>query len=131
MDTDTSARDGLLGRAALPASVEHVWRELRSHLANSTASLSWPAVNTLSGAWTTSHRMRVNPHRKNCMFGCDKDLQAKNTDDISHYISCPRMWALMAQPRGQPAGDALARLGLHQNGIIDDRPRRAITRLAV
>ncbi|CAK0844510.1 unnamed protein product [Prorocentrum cordatum] len=130
-DSDTSDRDGLLGRAALPASVEHAWRDLRSHLANSTASLSWPAVETLSGAWATSHRMRVNPHKNTCLFGCDKDLQAKNTDDISHYISCPRMWALLAQPRGRLAGDALTRLGLHRNDIIDDRPMRAITRMAV
>eukprot|EP00959_Pyramimonas_sp_CCMP1952_P120627 2522148-Pyramimonas_sp.AAC.1 len=74
--------------------------------------------------------MHVNPHKKTCLFGCDKDLQANNTDDISHYISCPRMRALLAQPRGRPAGDALARLGLHQDDVIDDRPRRAIARMA-
>eukprot|EP00959_Pyramimonas_sp_CCMP1952_P400538 8392671-Pyramimonas_sp.AAC.1 len=86
MNSDTSKRDGLLGRVALPASVEHAWRDLRSHLANSTASLCWPAFKTLSGAWATSHRMHINPHKKNCLFGCDNDLQAKSTDDISHYI---------------------------------------------
>eukprot|EP00959_Pyramimonas_sp_CCMP1952_P022818 479532-Pyramimonas_sp.AAC.1 len=86
MGSDTSDRDGLLGRAVLPASVEHVWRDLRSHLAISTASLFWPVVKTLSGAWTTSHSIHVSPHKKNCLFGCDKDLQAKNTGDISHYI---------------------------------------------
>eukprot|EP00959_Pyramimonas_sp_CCMP1952_P127630 2669639-Pyramimonas_sp.AAC.1 len=57
MDSDTSDRDGLLGRAALPDNVEHAWRNLRPHLANATASLFCPAVKTLSGAWSTSHRM--------------------------------------------------------------------------
>eukprot|EP00959_Pyramimonas_sp_CCMP1952_P231671 4842266-Pyramimonas_sp.AAC.1 len=116
-DSDTSDRDGLLGRAALPDDVEHSWRDLRSHLANATASLFWPAVKTLSGAWATSHRMHVNPHKKSCLLGCDKNVQAKNADDISHYISRPRLWALLALSRGQPAGDALARLGLHQSDI--------------
>eukprot|EP00959_Pyramimonas_sp_CCMP1952_P220493 4610082-Pyramimonas_sp.AAC.1 len=49
MDSDTSDRDGLLGRAALPASVEHGWRDLRPRPANSTASIFWPVVKTLSG----------------------------------------------------------------------------------
>ncbi|CAK0837755.1 unnamed protein product [Prorocentrum cordatum] len=110
---------------------EHSAMQLQPHLANSTASIFWPVVKTLSGAWTASHRMHVDPHKKNCLFGSDKDSQAKNTDDISHYISRPRMWALLAQPRGHPAGDVLTRLGLNKSSNIDDHPKHTITRIAV
>eukprot|EP00959_Pyramimonas_sp_CCMP1952_P375753 7870053-Pyramimonas_sp.AAC.1 len=41
------------------------------------------------------------------------------------------MWALLAQPRGQPAGDVLTRLGPHESNNIVDMPRRTITRMAV
>eukprot|EP00959_Pyramimonas_sp_CCMP1952_P147786 3092984-Pyramimonas_sp.AAC.1 len=41
------------------------------------------------------------------------------------------MWALLALPRGQPAGDVLTRLGLHESNSIDDHPRHTITRMAV
>eukprot|EP00959_Pyramimonas_sp_CCMP1952_P297905 6231759-Pyramimonas_sp.AAC.1 len=64
MDSGTSDRDGLLGRATLPASVEHGWRDLRPHLANTTASLFWPVVKTLSGAWTTSPHARQSPREE-------------------------------------------------------------------
>ncbi|CAK0802627.1 unnamed protein product, partial [Prorocentrum cordatum] len=92
----------------------------------------WPTFKTLSGAWTTSYRSHVNLHKFQCLPGCPCSESQRNIDDISHYLTCPRLWSHLRQPRGVVSAHLLTRMGL--NGEIYDGEnniRHVIARVAV
>ena len=118
--------------SCIPVSLSEQWATLRRHLAREPPSKLWPTLKTLAGAWTTSYRMHVNPHKFSCLLGCPSHESKRNIDDISHYLTCPRLWTHVCQPRGVVSAHLLTRMGL--NGDIDDGEndiRHAIARLAV
>eukprot|EP00959_Pyramimonas_sp_CCMP1952_P308869 6463672-Pyramimonas_sp.AAC.1 len=90
----------MIGISGWPTSLAAAWASLRAHPAHKPPSKLWLAFKTLAGAWTTSYRMHVNPHKYNCLLGCPISESSHNVDDRSHYLSCPRLWSRVCQPRG-------------------------------
>ncbi|CAK0899240.1 unnamed protein product [Prorocentrum cordatum] len=77
-------RHELFGLDEWQESLAAGWSILRGHLARSPPTLLWPALKTLAGACTTSHRMHVYPIKLPCLYGCSLKESAHNIDDISH-----------------------------------------------
>ena len=76
--------------------------------------------------------MHVNPIKYECLFGCQRSVSKLNIDDISHYLTCPRLWSHVCQPRGVVSDNILARMGL--NGEYSDGENdidHAVARMAV
>ncbi len=63
--------------------------DLRAFMRTSSPAWSTAILKTWANAWTTSVRLHLDP-RRSCLFGC-----AGADDDLSHYVTCPRMWDML------------------------------------
>ncbi|CAK0827297.1 unnamed protein product [Prorocentrum cordatum] len=103
----------MIGILNLSSSLSSEWAALHEDLSRARPSQLWPVLKTLSGEWTTTYRVRVHPHKFHCMFGCPEVESNPNIDDVSHYLTCPRLWSHLCQPRGILSASVLRRIGLN------------------
>ena len=63
-------------------------------------------LKTWTNGWITSHRMHED-HERSCLLGCHGKM-----DDLSHYMQCPYIYAIMNFLIPEVSSDPLLRLGL-------------------
>ena len=63
-------------------------------------------LKTWTNGWITSHRMHEE-HEHPCLLGCHGKI-----DDLSHYVQCPYIYAIIKFLIPEVSSDPLTRLGL-------------------